>query len=94
MIALRPTVFSAVLLAVVLAANAQDKATQPLAPMARDADPSFEVATIKPSDPNDTNYGFRLEGHQIHVEANTLTNSANENGSLGSHPKEPFSGPQ
>ena len=70
----RNGVFSAVLLAGVLVVCAQDKPAQTLAPMARDADPSFEVATIKPSDPNDTNYGFRLEGHQIHVESNTVTN--------------------
>jgi uncharacterized protein (TIGR03435 family) len=74
MIGLTRSVFSAVLLAGLVSACAQDKAAQPLAPMARDADPSFEVATIKPSDPNDTNYGFRIEGRQIHVEANTLTN--------------------
>lgn len=74
MIAQRRTVlFSAVLLAGVLAAHAQDKAAQPVAPMARDADPSFEVATIKPADPNDRNNGFRIEGHRIYVEATTMT---------------------
>ena len=69
----RAVVFSAVLLAGVLAACAQDKAAQPVAPMARDADPAFEVATIKPADPNDRNNGFRLEGHRIYVEATTMT---------------------
>jgi len=74
MIALRRTVlFSAVLLAGVLAVHAQDKVAQPLAPMARDADPSFEVATIKPADPDDRNQGFRLNGHRISIESNTLT---------------------
>lgn len=71
---LRTAFFSTALLAGALALHAQNTPTQPLPPMARDADPSFEVATIKPSDPNDTNYGFRLEGHQIRVEANTMTN--------------------
>jgi uncharacterized protein (TIGR03435 family) len=73
MLALRSTIlFSAVLLAGVLAACAQDKAAQPLAPMARDANPSFEVATIKPADPDDRNQGFRLNGHRISIESNTL----------------------
>jgi uncharacterized protein (TIGR03435 family) len=74
MIALRRTVqFSGVILAGVLAACAQDKAAQPLAPMARDADPAFEVATIKPADPDDRNQGFRLDGHRISIESNTMT---------------------
>ena len=74
MIALRrKALFFAVLLPGVLAAGAQDKATQPLAPMARDADPAFEVAVIKPADPNDRNQGFRLEGHRISIENNTMT---------------------
>ena len=69
----RNGVFSAVLLAGLLAAHAQDKVAQSLAPMARDADPSFEVATIKPADPDDHNQGFRLNGHRISIESNTLT---------------------
>ncbi|HEX9201157.1 MAG TPA: TIGR03435 family protein [Acidobacteriaceae bacterium] len=74
MIALRSTALLLAVLLPCLAANAQDKATQPLAPMARDADPLFEVATIKPADPNDRNQGFRLEGHRISIENNTMTN--------------------
>lgn len=74
MIALRRTVqFSVVVLAGVAGACAQDKAAQSVAPMARDADPSFEVATIKPADPDDTNQGFRLKGHRISIEANSLS---------------------
>ena len=63
-----------VLMAVACAMSAagQEKAAAVLNPMARDADPSFEVATIKPSDPDDTNQGFRLDGHRIRVEANSL----------------------
>jgi uncharacterized protein (TIGR03435 family) len=57
----------------VLAAQAQDIATPPLKPMARDADPAFEVAAIKPSDPNDRNQGFRLKGRRISIEAETMT---------------------
>lgn len=75
MIAMRRTIlFSALLLAGVLPVCAQDKAAEPLRPMAKDADPSFEVATIRPSDPNDTNYGFHLEGHRVTVESNTMNN--------------------
>jgi hypothetical protein len=50
MIALRRTaLFFAVLLPGAFKACAQDKVT--LAKMARDADPAFEVAVIKPADP-------------------------------------------
>jgi uncharacterized protein (TIGR03435 family) len=69
----RLALFSAMLLAGVIAACAQDEATQPLATMARDADPAFEVATIKPADPDDHNQGFRLKGHRISIESNTVT---------------------
>jgi uncharacterized protein (TIGR03435 family) len=65
--------FFAVLLTGVLAVCAQDSATQPLMPMARDADPAFEVAVIKPSDPNDRNNGFGLEGRRISIEATSMT---------------------
>lgn len=69
----RTTLFWAVLLASTLSACAQDNAPQSLKPMARDADPSFEVAVIKPADPNDRNQGFHLNGHRISVENNSLT---------------------
>lgn len=36
------------------------------------ADPSFEVATIKPSDPNDQSSSLRIDGHRIWVENLTL----------------------
>jgi hypothetical protein len=36
--------------------------------MAKDADPSFEVATIRPSDPNNTRSGFHDQGHRISCE--------------------------
>jgi len=42
-------------------------------PMARNADPAFEVAVIKPADPNDRNQGFRLNGRRISIENNTMT---------------------
>lgn len=46
-------------------------ATIPLQSQARSAEsdhPSFEVATVKPSDPSDPGQGFHVEGRQIHVE--------------------------
>jgi uncharacterized protein (TIGR03435 family) len=48
----------------------------PLPPMPPDASPSFEVATIRPSDPNDPRapYGwtFESEGRRIHCKQATL----------------------
>jgi len=41
--------------------------------MARTADPAFEVAVIKPADPDDRNQGFRLNGRRIFIENNTMT---------------------
>ena len=74
MIALRrAALFLAVLLTGVFAAWGQDKAIQPLARMARDADPAFEVAVIKPADPIDRNQGFRLNGRRISIKSNTMT---------------------
>jgi uncharacterized protein (TIGR03435 family) len=41
--------------------------------MARNADPAFEVAVIKPADPNDRNQGFGLKGRRISIEDVTMT---------------------
>ena len=51
----------------VTAAGAQAVAT-----MAPEAHPSFEVATVKPSDPSDQSSGFHLEGHRIFIECQTV----------------------
>jgi len=56
------------------AAWAQDNPAQALKPMARDVDPDFEVATIKPALPDDHNQGFRLKGRRISIESNSLSN--------------------
>jgi len=53
--------------------QAQDAATnqqaaQP-AMMAKDADPGWEVATVKPSDPNDTVSHINISGRQVMVES-------------------------
>ena len=69
----RTVLVSAVLLAGTLTAGAQENAAQQVKPMAQDADPSFEVATIKPADQNDRNQGFHLQGHRIWVENNDMT---------------------
>ncbi len=37
-------------------------------PMAKDAHPSYEVATIKPSDPDDGKSGFHTMGHRLFLE--------------------------
>ncbi len=44
-----------------------------LPPMAADADPSFEVATIKPSDPDKPGKMFRVEGSHFSTLNTTLT---------------------
>jgi uncharacterized protein (TIGR03435 family) len=68
----RRAVLLVVVVLAVMGAGGQENAAPALKPMARDADPSFEVAVIKPSDPDDRNNGFRLDGHRIRVEANSL----------------------
>jgi uncharacterized protein (TIGR03435 family) len=40
----------------------------PEAPMPADAHPSFEVATIKPSRPDDTKGGFQVGGHRLLIQ--------------------------
>ncbi|HEY4381780.1 MAG TPA: TIGR03435 family protein [Acidobacteriaceae bacterium] len=45
---------------------------KPLKPMAADADPSFEVATIKPSDPNVPGDWFRVNGRNFSTHNITL----------------------
>jgi uncharacterized protein (TIGR03435 family) len=39
----------------------------PIPPMAADANPSFEVATIKPSKPDDQRKAFIVNGNQFHI---------------------------
>ena len=69
----RGVLLCVLLVAAATAAGAQNNGAEIIKPMAKDADPSFEVATIKPSDPNDRNQGFHLEGHRISVENNNMT---------------------
>lgn len=48
------------------------QATERVQPMARDAHPSFEVASIKLSDPTDTHHRFGIEGRRIIVRNQTV----------------------
>jgi uncharacterized protein (TIGR03435 family) len=42
------------------------------AAMAKAADPDWEVATVKLSDPNDTNSGFQTRGRRVFIERKTV----------------------
>lgn len=44
----------------------------PIHNMAADADPVFEVATIKPSEPNDPTDGFHTRGRHVFIENQTV----------------------
>jgi uncharacterized protein (TIGR03435 family) len=46
----------------------------PQSPMAADAHPSFEVATIKPADPGELKGGFTVGGHRIYIENQSVEN--------------------
>jgi uncharacterized protein (TIGR03435 family) len=52
--------------------GSEQDAVIPDAPMAADAHPSFEIATIKPSRPDDTNGGFQVGGHRLLIQNQTL----------------------
>jgi hypothetical protein len=47
---------------------------KPNASMARDANPSFEVATIKPSKPGEDGAGYSLDGRHVSTENTSLDN--------------------
>src|SRR5437763_16891474 len=70
---LRTVVLPILLCASALPSRAQGNPPQVLKPMARDADPAFEVATIRPADPDDRNQGFRLDGHRMSIESASVT---------------------
>ena len=65
---MRAVVVGAVVLCVAGALRAQDAGQPPAKPqmMAKDADPDWEVATVRPSDPSDTNgQHIRLRGRHV-----------------------------
>ncbi len=90
-----------VLLAAVLVAFAapniiaQQRGTasaSPMAPMAADAHPSFEVATINPANPNRTNGGgFIVGGHRLVIESQTVNDLISL--AYAVHPKQIADGP-
>ena len=51
---------------------ATQQSTVPASPMAADAHPSFEVATIKPADPNESNGNFIVGSHRIYIQNQTI----------------------
>lgn len=59
---------------VCMRADAQDAQPKPESPksMATDADPSYEVATVKLSNPDAGNAGFHLRGRRLFIENKTL----------------------
>ena len=63
----------------------------PPTPMAADADPAFEVATIKPSNPDAQGKGFRVRGRQF----STLNTSLSDliTFAYGLHPRQITGGP-
>jgi hypothetical protein len=66
--------FRAVSLLLFLAAPAAaQNVTAAMQPMAKDAHPAFEVATIKPSDSNSTgSSGFHLDGRHVSCKKTTV----------------------
>jgi uncharacterized protein (TIGR03435 family) len=87
----------ALVLPVFIAPNtlAQQNGTSPaspMSPMAADAHPSFEVATINPADPNRTNGGgFIVGGHRLVIEGQTVNDLISLAYAL--HPKQIADGP-
>ncbi|GGA77835.1 hypothetical protein GCM10011507_31350 [Edaphobacter acidisoli] len=52
--------------------GAKPPAVSPMSPMPANAHPSFEVATIKPANPNETSGNFQIGGHRIFIENETV----------------------
>ena len=63
--------FSTVVGAFILLASSPAQQQEPMAP---DAHPTFEVATIKPTDPNSTREGFPFDGHHVACFGETVEN--------------------
>lgn len=84
---------AAVLALSVAGAAAQDAPARPASPqrMPADADPSYEVATIKPTNPDNHNGGFRANGRRLEIvnkTVNTMLMFA-----YGAHPKQIIDAP-
>ena len=63
----------------------------PVKMMAAEAHPVFEVATIKPSDPNDRSEGFHSNGRRIYIENQTVNKMLTF--AYGVHSKQIMGGP-
>jgi uncharacterized protein (TIGR03435 family) len=64
---------------------------QDLKPMAANANPSFDVATIKPADPDAHGQGFQTRGRRIHLENESVQNMLMF--AYGIHPKQIVNAP-
>jgi uncharacterized protein (TIGR03435 family) len=62
----------ATVLAAVLAVAQTPQTATPVVPMAKDAHPSFAVATIKPHDPNSNRQGFNTQGDRVTIRNQTV----------------------
>jgi uncharacterized protein (TIGR03435 family) len=65
---------------------------QEVPPMAADAHPSYDVATIKPSDPADNSAGFHSEGRRLFTENETMNSLIAV--AYQVHPKQIVGGPE
>lgn len=54
------------------AAWSQDAAPAKPQMMAKEADPGWDVVTVKPGDPNDTSAGFRVHGREVEIAQKTV----------------------
>jgi uncharacterized protein (TIGR03435 family) len=63
---------AAALTIVTALAQGAPQSITPVKPMAADAHPSFEVATIKPHDPNSQHQGFNAEGDRFTIRNQTF----------------------
>lgn len=64
----------------------EQQAASPMSPMAADAHPSFEVATIKPADPKEMNGNFQIEGDLLSIKNQTVNSLISV--SFGIHQKQ------
>ncbi len=76
-------------------ARVSDEAAWPIPepdkPMALDADPTYDVVTIKPSDPNDGNRGFQTRGRHVRAANETMNDMISF--AWGIHVKQIVGGP-
>jgi uncharacterized protein (TIGR03435 family) len=64
--------FCHLLIPLIIITPALPQNAAPVAPMARDAHPAFEVATIKPHDPESSRQGFDARGDRFTIRSQTV----------------------